>query len=119
MTSCVVEELASDELVGEAMLWDIDLHNRSAHLGISLRPAFRGRGLAADVVRVLCEYGFAVRGLQRLQVETLSDNAAMLAAATGAGFSVEGTLRRSAWVCGDVADLVVLGMLAAEWTPTA
>ena len=49
----VVEELASDELVGEAMLWDIDLHNRSAHLGISLRPAFRGRGLAADVVRIL------------------------------------------------------------------
>src|SRR5580698_7566130 len=39
-----VVELATGELVGEALLWAIDLHNRSAHVGISLRPAFRGRG---------------------------------------------------------------------------
>ncbi len=111
-----VDELASDHLAGEAMLWSIDLHNRSAHLGISLRPAFHGRGLATDVVRVLCGYGFTVRGLQRLQIETLADNAAMLAAATRVGFSVEGTLRRSAWVYGEFADMVVLGLLAHEWT---
>ncbi|MER6011907.1 GNAT family N-acetyltransferase [Streptomyces bluensis] len=109
-----VVELESQELVGEALLWDIDLHNRTAHLGISLLPAFRGRGLAVDVVRVLCEYGFAVRGLQRLQVETLADNNAMIAAATRVGFCVEGTLRRSAWVYGAFADTVVLGLLAEE-----
>ena len=28
-----VVELASGELAGEAVLWDIDLHNRMAHLG--------------------------------------------------------------------------------------
>jgi GNAT superfamily N-acetyltransferase len=56
-----VVELASGELAGEALLWAIDLHNRTAHLGLSLRPAFRGRGLGADVVAALCEYGFAVR----------------------------------------------------------
>ncbi|MPY51746.1 GNAT family N-acetyltransferase [Streptomyces acidicola] len=110
-----VVELESQELVGEALLWGIDLHNRTAHLGISLLPAFRGRGLAVDVVRVLCEYGFAVRGLQRLQVETLVDNNAMIAAATRVGFSVEGTLRRSAWVYGAFVDTVVLGLLAEEW----
>ena len=42
-----VVELASGELAGEALLWAIDLHNRMAHLGVSLRPAFRGRGLGA------------------------------------------------------------------------
>jgi RimJ/RimL family protein N-acetyltransferase len=40
-----VVELAGGELAGEALLWAIDLHNRMAHLGVSLRPAFRGRGL--------------------------------------------------------------------------
>lgn len=54
--------------------------------------------------------------MQRLQVETLADNTAMIAAATGAGFRVEGTLRRSAWVYGAFADVVVLGLLAEEWT---
>ncbi len=69
-----VVELAGDDLAGEALLWNIDPHNRTAHLGISLRPAFRGRGLGTDVVRVLCTYGFAVRGLHRLQVDTLADH---------------------------------------------
>src|SRR5579859_5686008 len=37
-----IVELATGELAGEALLWAIDLHNRAAHIGISLRPAFRG-----------------------------------------------------------------------------
>ncbi|WP_329456558.1 GNAT family N-acetyltransferase [Streptomyces sp. NBC_01497] len=112
-----VVEGESQDLAGEALLWQIDPHNRSAHLGISLLPAFRGRGLGTDVVRVLCEYGFAVRGLRRLQIETLADNTAMTTAAARTGFSVEGTLRSAAWVYGAFADVVVLGLLAEEWTP--
>jgi RimJ/RimL family protein N-acetyltransferase len=111
-----VVELATGELAGEALLWGIDLHNRGAHIGISLRPAFRGRGLGADVVRVLCRYGFAIRGLHRLQAETLSTNNAMIRAANRAGFTREGTLRRAAWVDGEFADEVILGLLAVEWT---
>lgn len=110
-----VVELAAGELAGEALLWGIDLHNRTAHIGISLLPAFRGRGLGTDVVRVLCRYGFAIRGLHRLQAETLADNAAMIQAAGRAGFRHEGTLRRSSWVDGDFADEVILGLLATEW----
>ncbi|MDX6353127.1 MAG: hypothetical protein QOF98_30 [Streptomyces sp.] len=112
-----IEELASGELAGGALLWSIDMHNRSAHLGISLLPAFRGRGLGTDVVRVLCEYGFAVRSLRRLQLETLADNAAMIAAATGVGFRHEGTLRRSAWVYGQELDEAIYGLLYEEWAP--
>ncbi|MFG1811391.1 GNAT family N-acetyltransferase [Streptomyces sp. NPDC049040] len=111
-----VVELDSRDLVGEALLWGIDTHSRTAHIGISLRPAFRGRGLGLDVVLTLCEYGFAVRGLQRLQIETLADNAPMIAAATRAGFTREGTLRHSAWVYGGYADEAVFGLLATEWT---
>ena len=107
--------LANRELAGEALLWDIDLHNRTAHIGISLLPEFRGRGLGTDVVRVLCRDGFAIRGLHRLQAETLADNVAMIAAAGRAGFRREGTLRRSAWVNGDFADEVIFGLLATEW----
>ncbi|WP_437111149.1 GNAT family N-acetyltransferase [Streptomyces sp. enrichment culture] len=110
-----VVELETGELAGEAGLWGIDTHNRLARLGISLRPAFRGRGLATDVVRVLCAYGFAVRGLRRLQIETLADNAPMIATARRAGFTLEGTLRSSAWVYGGFADEVILGLLAEEW----
>jgi RimJ/RimL family protein N-acetyltransferase len=110
-----VVSLADEELVGDALLWDIDTHNRSAHVGLSLFAASRGRGFGADVVQVLCRYGFRVRGLHRLQVDTLADNAAMISAATKAGFVLEGTLRRSAWVSGEFLDEVILGLLADDW----
>jgi len=110
-----VVELGTGELAGEALLWNIDLHNRVGHLGMSLRPVFRGRGFGTDVVRVLTGYGFATRGLHRLQVETLADNQAMLAAATRVGYRQEGLLRKSAWVNGAFGDEVILGLLAEEW----
>ena len=77
-----VVELDTGALPGEALLWAIDLHNRMAHLGLSLRPAFRGRGLGTDVVLSLCSYGFAIRGMHRLQVDTLASNIAMIRAAS-------------------------------------
>jgi RimJ/RimL family protein N-acetyltransferase len=110
-----VAELATGELAGEALLWSIDLHNRSAHLGLSLRPACRGRGLGADTVRVLCQYGFALRGLHRLQLETLTDNHAMIAAAERVGFTREGATRGSSWVNGRWTDDVIFGLLDTEF----
>lgn len=110
-----VVEKASGELAGFALMWGIDNHSRVAHLGLSLRPAYRGRKLGADVVQVLCHYGFVVLGLQRLQLETLADNAAMRHAAEAAGFRHEGTLRCAAWVMGEYLDEVVYGLLATEW----
>jgi RimJ/RimL family protein N-acetyltransferase len=111
----VVELAEGDPLAGAAVLFAIEQHSRSAHIGISLRPGFRGRGLATDTVRVLCEYGFTIRGLHRLAIETLSDNDAMLACAKRAGFVREGLLRRAAWVSGEYLDEVLFGMLAEEW----
>ncbi len=112
----VVDLSDGDRLAGEALLWGIDVHNRSAHLGISLLPEFRGRGFGTDVVDVLCHYGFALRGLHRLQVDTLVDNQPMIVAATRAGFAREGVLRGAAWVNGEFVDELILGLLADEWT---
>ncbi|MFJ6760966.1 GNAT family N-acetyltransferase [Streptomyces sp. NPDC091273] len=112
-----VVELDGGTLVGTANLWGIDNHNRSAHIGLGLLPASRGKGYGTDVVTVLCHYGFVVRGLQRLQIETLSDNAAMLRAAERNGFVREGVLRSSAWVMGEFLDEVLLGLLAQDWKP--
>ncbi|MFE0137093.1 GNAT family N-acetyltransferase [Streptomyces sp. NPDC059037] len=112
-----VVELEGDALVGTATLWGIDNHSRSAHIGLGLLPSARGKGYGTDVVAVLCHYGFVVRGLHRLQIETLSDNAAMLRSAERNGFVREGVLRSSAWVLGEFLDEVLLGLLAQDWKP--
>ncbi|MDT7842805.1 GNAT family N-acetyltransferase [Streptomyces justiciae] len=110
-----VVDLESGELVGAATLWGIDTHHRCAHVGLGLLPSARGKGYGTDVVAVLCHYGFVVRGLHRLQVETLPDNVGMLRSAERNGFVREGVLRSSAWVLGEFMDEVVLGLLADEW----
>jgi len=114
-----VVELATGELAGEAGMSGIDSHNRHAEIGLVLRPACRGRHLGTDVVRVLCHYGFLIRGLHRLQITTLADNHAMIAAAVRAGFVLEGTSRDVAWIDGGFADGVTLSQLAGEWSRPA
>jgi RimJ/RimL family protein N-acetyltransferase len=109
------QELATGELAGNAQLWGIDTHNRSAHLGFTLRPSFRGRGLGADTIRTLCDYGFRVRGLNRLQVDTLASNTPARKASEAAGFVLEGELRANSWVDGEFVNEVQLGLLASEW----
>jgi RimJ/RimL family protein N-acetyltransferase len=112
-----VVELDGGTLAGTATLWGIDNHHRAAHIGLGLRPSARGKGYGTDVVAVLCHYGFVVRGLRRLQIETLADNTAMLRSAERNGFVREGVLRSAAWVMGEFLDEVVLGLLAHEWKP--
>jgi len=68
------------------------------------------------VVRVLCRYAFQVRGLHRVQLETLDDNHAMIAVAEKLGFTREGATRGSAWVNGAFTDDVLFGLLAEEFT---
>jgi RimJ/RimL family protein N-acetyltransferase len=110
-----IVELSSGELAGSCELWGLDAHNRYGHIGIELRPAFRGRGLGRDAVRVLCRYGFTMLGLHRMQLETLADNHAMIAVAERAGFTREGTMRQASWVNGAFLDDVVFGLLAEDF----
>nr|WP_231135041.1 GNAT family protein [Motilibacter deserti] len=105
--------------VGDAGLWGIDEHQRTAHLGITVFPAARGQGLGTDVVRLLCAYAFRDRGLHRLQAETLASNTGMRRAALASGFTEEGRLRESAYVLGDRVDEVLFGLLRAEWLAAA
>ncbi|OEU96335.1 GNAT family N-acetyltransferase [Streptomyces oceani] len=114
-----VVELAGDTLIGTATLWGIDTHHRGAHLGLGLLPAARGKGYGTDVVAALSHYGFVVRGLRRLQIDTLADNEPMLRAAERNGFVREGVMRSSAWVLGEFLDEVLLGLLVEDWQPEA
>jgi RimJ/RimL family protein N-acetyltransferase len=110
-----VVEVDGDAVAGEALLWNLDLHNRYAHVGIALLPSVRGRGYGTQTLGLLSHYAFDVLGLHRLQLETLADNAAMIASAEKAGYRIEGTLRESGWVLGSFVDEVVMGLTVTGW----
>ena len=109
--------MLTGEVVALRARLDGDISVLEAELAndVATRSRTDSRGLGTDTVRLLCRYGFEVRGMHRMQVETLADNAAMIRAATQAGFTREGTLRQAAWVTGEFVDEVILGQLASEW----
>jgi RimJ/RimL family protein N-acetyltransferase len=101
--------------LGSTSLWEVDEHNRTAHVGMSLVSAARGHGYGKDALGVICRYAFEVRNLERLQLETLDLNAAMRATAAACGFVEEGRLRKAAWFLGRRVDELIYGLLADEW----
>lgn len=100
--------------VGGVSLWGIDLHNRRAHLGITIAAEARGKGYGTDAILVLLRYAFRDRGLHRVQLEVLADNSQALAAYRRAGFVEEGRTRQDAWVDGRFVDQVVMGVLRTD-----
>jgi RimJ/RimL family protein N-acetyltransferase len=107
-------------LIGRCHLWGIDEYNRNAHIGITLGvPTDRGKGLGREALALLVDYGFRIRGLHRLQLETFAHNTAMRRCAERVGFTEEGRLRESGWAAGRFGDDVVYGLLAAEWRTPA
>ena len=105
-------------LIGTAALWGIDSHNGLGHIGIQLVRSARGRGLGLDALRVVCHYGFALRGLHRLGLETLASNESMRRTAVAAGFTEEGRLRQVAFMFGERDDEILYGLLRSEWAPS-
>jgi RimJ/RimL family protein N-acetyltransferase len=107
---------ADGRLVGLASLWGIDLHNGVAHVGLSIgSKTHRGQGLGRDALAVITDYGFRLRGLHRLQLETLAANEAMVRTARSVGYHEEGRLRQSAFVSGSYVDEILFGLLSCEW----
>jgi RimJ/RimL family protein N-acetyltransferase len=78
----------------------IDLHDiaeRRGELGFWLAPAARGKGLMAEAVHLVLDFGFAPRpdglGLERIEWFAYQGNAASAAVARRAGFRFEGARR--------------------------
>lgn len=111
----LAESLADGKPVGTGSLWGIDRFNGYAHLGIALLPSVRGQGYGTDIIGVLCDYGFRLNNLRRLELETLGSNAAMRRTAEKLGFALEGTQREREYIAGSYHDLTIYGMLRTEW----
>jgi RimJ/RimL family protein N-acetyltransferase len=106
---------ADGELVGRCGMFEFDHLARHATIGITIGMPHRGRGYGRDAVRVLLDYGFRVRNLHRVRLDTVSTNEAGRRAYLAAGFVEEGRQREHAWVDNRYVDLVLMGILRSEW----
>lgn len=105
-------------LVGWANLI-VDGPARSGEVGYWLDADFEGRGLVTRTVSAVLDHAFGPLGLQRVGLQTTTDNTRSRKVAERLGFTQEGVLREFAAFPNERRDLVVYSLLAREWRPGA
>jgi diamine N-acetyltransferase len=111
--ACLLDD---DRPIGTIGLFDVDLHNGSAGLGISVgTPEDRGRGLGSDMLRALLAFGFGMVRLERIWLDVYDLNPGARRVYERVGFVLEGTLRHAVFREGRYLDLHRMAILAEEW----
>lgn len=104
-------------LLGLVGLHEIELHGEPggvAEIGYWLAPAGRGRGLMTRAVRLASDWAFDSLGLARISWYARSDNTASRRVAEGAGYVVEGLVRRGLELRGERVDHWVGSLLPED-----
>jgi RimJ/RimL family protein N-acetyltransferase len=106
------------ELVGWGGLDGIRWRDRVASLALALAPARWGQRLGGDALQLLLTYAFGELGLHRVQLTVFADNEPAIRLYRRAGFRQEGVYREFLLREGRRIDMLLMGLLAHEWTET-
>lgn len=100
--------------VGSAGLWTHDFWEGRATAGYAIRPSARGRGLAAQALSALTEFGFTLPLLHRVELYIEPGNRASRRTAERVGYLLEGTLRQHQEIAGQRRDMCLYAALRAS-----
>lgn len=114
-----VTDRTDGQLVGHVGMFGATPKDRCAEVGIVIGPEHQDRGFGTDTLRLLLRYGFTELNLHRIQLTANSFNARALATYSKVGFVEEGRRREAFFRSGQWYDIVLMGILRAEWEASA
>jgi len=91
------------------------LNGNYMEIGYILVPSERKKGYGSEAVRIIVDYLFLSKEIVRVQAITGVDNFASCRVLEKAGFTKEGTIRKSAFIRGVWHDGVLYSILREEW----
>lgn len=107
---------ADGKFIGQCALFNVNPVAQTCALGITIGDkAYWGRGYGRESVELLIDYGFRHRNYHKIWLEVHGNNERAQRAYAACGFREEGRLRQHVWSDGRYEDLVVMGILRAEW----
>ena len=89
--------------------------NRSGQIGLSLLPAYQGKGYGRESINQVLDWGFRWADLHRISIGTVSFNERAVHLHKSIGFVEEGRAREAVYKDLEWYDLVDFGMLLREW----
>jgi RimJ/RimL family protein N-acetyltransferase len=102
------------ELLGSISLMRFTWEHARGEVGYLLGREARGQGHATRALRLICAWGFAELGLERIDLYAATGNAASQRVAERAGFTREAVLRSYHRQLGAPLDMVAYGLLPGE-----
>lgn len=111
-----IEAVETGETVGAVGAHHADPHAGRFEYGVTVGADHRGRGYAADAAVLLLRFMFAERRFHKCEARIFAHNEASLTLHRRLGFFEEGRLRDHVFFAGRHHDLVLMGMLADEFT---
>jgi len=84
-------------------------------IGYYVVPSERRKGFGTEAVRMMVDYLFLAKNIVRIQAETHPRNVASHRILANAGFTKEGTIRKSFFSRGVWRDTVLFSILRDEW----
>lgn len=107
----------NDSYIGNTYITDINMKDKTgiSHILIGEKK-YWGHGYAVEALRLLLDYAFNERGLNRITAIVLKTNTASIRMHEKAGYVIEGTLRQSVFKKGTFQDQVVMSILRDDFT---
>lgn len=105
------------EPIGKLTASDYNPRNRSAELGYYLAPPYRGKGSMAKSLYSFCNLLLSELGLNKVYAQTGAFNKASIRLLKGAGFHLDGILRRHHVLNGEWWDDYLYSLLREELAP--
>jgi [ribosomal protein S5]-alanine N-acetyltransferase len=102
-------------LLGYTDLAMIDWDEQRASFGIALARAYWGKGIAATAGALMLERAFVTLNLSRIVAEVHASNERSLRLMARLGFVREGTLRQHETYRGRKQDVILFGLLRADY----
>jgi RimJ/RimL family protein N-acetyltransferase len=102
--------------IGHCSLHSFNETSRNCQLSVEIGDkAYQGHGYGREVVRLLLDYAFVHRNLNRVYLYTHSENERAMRAYKACGFVEEGRMRQHIWLRGHFVDSVLMGILKSEY----
>jgi RimJ/RimL family protein N-acetyltransferase len=111
-TTFLIIEKKDGAKIGHIGGWMI---GKTMEIGFALVPNERRKGHGTEAIQLMIDYLFLTKDIVRIQVSTDTRNITSQKALEKAGFTKEGTMRKSGYTRGKYEDHYLYSILREEW----
>jgi RimJ/RimL family protein N-acetyltransferase len=110
-----IREVGDMRLIGYLQIINIQSASRVAEMGLMIGDVTKhGLGYGQEAVALAVKFCWRDLNLQRVSMFVVGDNPRAIRAYEKAGFEIEGTMRRAAFVDDQFQDMTIMGLLRNE-----